>query len=149
MHEGCLLHKMKKTISACCQFLSSFFCTHFFRTFETDFAAVFARDPGWQQDCRGVEQLPAKIPDVPFNPGQIQIGKIQFTIWNKILARPLAYTRQYLGLPYKSTKIWTICEVFIWDTLYHNYLICPSLTSGPTSFWGTQTVFQECATVLK
>ena len=68
MHEGCLLHKMKKTISACCQFLSSFFCTHFFRTFETDFAAVFARDPGWQQDCRGVEQLPAKIPDVPFNP---------------------------------------------------------------------------------
>ena len=29
---------------------------------------VFARDPSWQQDCRGVEQLPAKIPDVPFNP---------------------------------------------------------------------------------
>ena len=47
---------------------------------------VFARDPSWQQDCRGVEQLPAKIPDVPFNPGQIQIGKKnrKFQIGNKI-----------------------------------------------------------------
>ena len=100
MEAVCFINS--RTISACCQFLLSFFARSFFVLLETDFAAVFARDPGWQQDCRGVEQLPAKIPDVPFNPGQIQIGKIKFMIWNKILAQPLAYTRLCLGLLYTS-----------------------------------------------
>ena len=67
MHEGSLLHKMKSNFCLLCQFLFNLFTQSFFVLLETDSAAVFARDPGWQQDCRGVEQLPAKIPDVPFN----------------------------------------------------------------------------------
>ena len=123
MHEGSLLHKMKSNFCLLCQFLFNLFAQSFCKGSQLATRLPRSRATTCQNTGRAVQ--PARV--------KFKLAKSSLRFGTRSLHGPWL-------TPDRSTKNWTICEVFIWDTLYHNYLICPSLTSGPTSFWGTQTV---------